>query len=74
MLTVAEMSSNTPIPFKGWGDDYKVRVAPKDFIEVYSDSQISKKHRLKLLEFCWRNYNFDAHRVALENSDTMMYI
>lgn len=34
----------------------------------------SKKHRLDLNQFCWRNYNFDVDRASKENSETMMYI
>jgi hypothetical protein len=31
-------------------------------------------HRLSMNEFCWRNYNFDAVRVADENQKTSHYI
>lgn len=35
-----------------------------------------KKHivRLDLNAFCWRNYDFDAVKVAAENHETMMHI
>ena len=31
-------------------------------------------HRLSLDQFAWRNFDFNAAKVAAENSDTMMYI
>lgn len=34
----------------------------------------TKKRRLKIENFAWRNYNFDSLKVAAENFDTMMYI
>jgi len=43
-------------------------------IEAYPDSQNARKHRLKISQFCWRNWNFDAERISKENADTMMYI
>ncbi len=30
--------------------------------------------RLKLTEFAWRNYDFDAERIAAQNAETSMYI
>jgi hypothetical protein len=30
-----------------------------------------RKHRLKLSEFIWRNYDFDLNETARKNSDTM---
>ncbi len=38
------------------------------------DSPKKEIKRLGLNEFCWRNYNFDAEKVAAKNADTMMYI
>lgn len=32
------------------------------------------KHRLKLEQFEWRNFDFDAVRIAAANCDTMMHI
>ena len=43
-------------------------------IEAYPDTQIAKKHRLKLDTFCWRNWNFNKAKSDAENYDTMMYI
>ena len=34
----------------------------------------AKCKRMKLMCFCWRNYNLDLEKVAAENADTMMYI
>lgn len=34
----------------------------------------NKKRRLKLEEFAWRNWNFNAERVAQENFETSHYI
>lgn len=33
-----------------------------------------KKRRLDLYEFCRRNWNFDAEKIARRNAETMMYI
>lgn len=33
-----------------------------------------RRHRLKLHEFMWRNYNFDYLVKAAENAETSMYI
>lgn len=33
-----------------------------------------KKSRLSLAEFCWRNHNFDAERIAKENAIESLYI
>ena len=115
MAKIKSIKEVTVLTVKGWSDNYRVRVLPKDFIEVqreghdpvefkigdvaeydsynlkytgiirsitektvtieaYPNTQSSRNHRLKLLEFCWRNYNFHAQEVANENSDTMMYI
>jgi hypothetical protein len=30
--------------------------------------------RLSLYEFCWRNYDYDAAKIAAKNNDTMQYI
>lgn len=35
---------------------------------------MEKTVRLDLSSFCWRNWDFDAARVAAENHETMMYI
>jgi len=34
----------------------------------------NKKRRLKLQDFAWRNWNFNAERVAQENFETSQYI
>jgi hypothetical protein len=36
--------------------------------------ETKKTKRLKLSEFCWRNWDFDAEQTALRNSETMTYI
>lgn len=43
-------------------------------IEAYSGTSNAKKHRLKLETFAWRNYRFNAERIARENFETSMYI
>jgi hypothetical protein len=43
-------------------------------IESYPDTQNAKKHRLKIVNFAWRNYNFDAERIRMENAETSNYI
>jgi len=43
-------------------------------IEEYPDSSMSKRYRLKIAEFCWRNYDFNKEKVSAQNSETMMYI
>lgn len=43
-------------------------------IEAYPNSSLSKKYRLKIDTFCWRNYDFDSGKVAAQNAETMMYI
>jgi hypothetical protein len=43
-------------------------------IESYPGTQNAKKHRLKIDEFCWRNWDYDKVKVSMENSDTMNYI
>ncbi len=43
-------------------------------IETYSGTQSARKHRLKISQFAWRNYNFNAEKTAKENFETMMYI
>lgn len=34
----------------------------------------SKKHRLDLNQFCWRNFKFNAAKIRAENNETMMHI
>ena len=34
----------------------------------------TKKRRLKLDHFAWRNWNFDLNKTIADNHDTMMYI
>lgn len=34
----------------------------------------TRQRRLSIDSFSWRNWNFDAERIARENSETMMYI
>jgi len=42
-------------------------------IMAYPDHPtMSKKHRLDLYSFCWRNANFDAVEAAKNNSEMMM--
>ena len=43
-------------------------------IVAYKGTSMQRTHRLDLNAFCWRNYNFDAVRVAAANQETMMYI
>lgn len=43
-------------------------------IESYPNTNNAKKHRLKIHNFSWRNYNFDAERIRQENAETSMYI
>jgi hypothetical protein len=43
-------------------------------IVQYPNSRQPRTHRLDLNTFCWRNYKFDAVRVAAENSEIMNYI
>lgn len=38
------------------------------------DLRHGKTKRLKPQEFAWRNWNFDAEQVRIENSETMNYI
>lgn len=33
-----------------------------------------RRHRLKLRQFVWRNYDFDLEKTQAENSNTMNYI
>lgn len=34
----------------------------------------SQKKRLKLIDFAWRNYDFDSAKVAAKNNETSHYI
>lgn len=43
-------------------------------IEAYPNSTMSRKHRLKLDTFAWRNYNFSKEKCDAHNSNEMMYI
>lgn len=44
-------------------------------ILAYPDSPMnSKVHLLKLSEFCWRNEDFDAEKVAKHNYEEMMFL
>jgi hypothetical protein len=43
-------------------------------IEAYQGTPNAKRHRLSLVAFCWRNWNFDTEEIARKNSDTMNYI
>jgi hypothetical protein len=38
------------------------------------EKYVTKSHRLKFGEFCWRNHNFDLQDTIMKNSDTMQYI
>lgn len=110
MAKIKSIKEITVLTIKGCSDNYRVRVAAKDFIEVqreghvpvefkigdiaaydsynlrytgiirsitektvtieaYPNTQSSRNHRLKLLEFCCRNYDFNAQRVANDNSN-----
>ena len=43
-------------------------------IVSYINTHNAETHRLPLYTFCWRNYNFNAERIAAENAETMMCI
>jgi hypothetical protein len=43
-------------------------------IQAYSGTLNQKNHRLSLFEFAWRNWDFDAEKIALDNSIAMQYI
>lgn len=43
-------------------------------IVAYKGSNMERVHRLNHYQFCWRNWDFDAEKVAAKNADTMMYI
>lgn len=42
---------------------------------VIVEKEFSKKTtRMKIENFCWRNWDFDAERIAQQNFETMQYI
>jgi hypothetical protein len=43
-------------------------------IQAYSGTLNQKNHRLSLWEFAWRNWHFDAEKIAQDNFVTMQYI
>jgi len=43
-------------------------------VEWKGHRSMEKAHRLDLNTFCWRNYDFDAEKVARENAEARMYI
>ena len=43
-------------------------------IEAYPGSQNAKKYRLRIEEFCWRNWDFNKEDNNKKNSETMNYI
>ena len=40
----------------------------------YKNTSNERTYRLGLNEFCWRNYDFSAERIAKENAETMQCI
>ena len=43
-------------------------------ITAYPGTISERRHNLSLNEFCWRNHNFDAQKVAAHNQNEMYYI
>lgn len=43
-------------------------------ITAYPGTQSERRHNLSLYEFCYRNYDFNAEKVAAHNANEMMYI
>lgn len=43
-------------------------------IVEYPGTLNERKHNLSLYEFCYKNYRFDAERVAAHNREESMYI
>jgi len=43
-------------------------------IEAYPDSNLSKKYRLNIYTFSWRNWDFNSKKTAEYNSEEMMCI
>lgn len=51
------------------------RITPKAIqITAYPGTSSERRHNLSLNEFCWRNYNFNAERVAAHNINELYYI
>jgi hypothetical protein len=43
-------------------------------VEEYPGTSMARKYRLKIGEFCWRNWDFNIGETQKRNSETMMYI
>ena len=52
-----------------------ITIGPKTVtIESYPGTRMAEKRRLDLHTFCWRNWNFDAKRIANYNAEEMMHL